>query len=55
MDNAEKRQIQEIESVKNDIEKTKSKQRKNQLTRHLMKLKKELQIYKQLKYGQISF
>lgn len=55
MNNAEKRQIQEIESVKNDIRNTQSKQRRYQLTRHLMKLEKELQIYKQLKYGQISF
>lgn len=55
MDNDEKRQMQEIEAVKNDIRNTQSKQRRYQLTRHLLKLKKELQIYKQLKYGQISF
>lgn len=54
MSNAEQRQIEEINQVKVDINNTQSKQRKTQLYRRLKKLEKDLQIYRQLRYGTIN-
>lgn len=55
MSNAEQRQIEEINQVKADINNTQSQKRKTQLYRRLKKLQKDLQIYRQLRYGTIQY
>ena len=55
MSNAEQKQIEEINQVKSDINNTHSKQRKTQLYKQLKKLEKELQLYRQLRYGTIQY
>ena len=50
MSNAEQRHIEEIEYYQKQLTKTKSQKRKNDLLKHINKLKKELKIYRWLRY-----
>lgn len=52
---SEKEQEEKIQSLYKEIKQTNSKKRKNDLYKYLKRLKKELQIYRQLRYGKIEY
>lgn len=52
---SEKEQEEKIQSLYNEIRQTNSQKRKNDLNRYLRKLKKELQIYRQIRYNKIEY
>ena len=55
MSKAEIEVINEIQQYKHQLSQTQSKQRQHQLWNHIRKLERELKIYRQLRYGKISY
>ena len=52
---SEKELTQKIQEVYQEINKTTSQKRKNDLNKYLKRLKKDLQIYKQIRYNIIQY
>lgn len=52
---SEKELTQKIQTISQELNKTTSKKRKNDLNKYLKRLKKDLQIYRQIRYNIIEY